>query len=552
MNILVLNGSPKGIKSNTMKLTSKFIEGMKEIDSNLIFKQYNLSLVNLKNCSGCFGCWNNKNRVCSIKDDMPEMFKAYIESDIVIWSTPLYYYSMSSITKTFIERLLPSSSPLIVDTGNEYSHPNLYESMDSQKHIVISTCGFPEYHNFDLLRENMIKMVNATPENMIFTVMGELLSEKGLTSTISWYIDGVKNAGREFIQNGMISQTTRDLLANPLVPIDSFLEMANVNFECQKIDSENLLGDSTFNTGKAHNYLMQMKTVFNKNNGLNLDADIEFEFTDTKENSYFTIRNDNITLTSGSSNNPKLKIITSLKDWKQISDGELDGSQALADGTYKIRGSLEYLQKMDLLFGASSKPKKVEKSTEPIKFYGIKGENWMSVSFIPWILSWILFDFNPFSATTIPLVISLLILILKKKVNAVTYFEKMTGFYFLFISIFTYFFSPEASSYGTYINYFSIAAIWIFSIFGNISLTADYSKYSQETDLIGNPLFDKTNIILTLFWAFIFILQGIIKYLLVLNNLMLISYSVYLLIIVALSFTSFFSKWYPQFLATRE
>ena len=56
MNILVLNGSPKGEKSNTLKITKAFLEG-------LCSKQYhNVNMVNIsekdiQHCRGSSFCW---------------------------------------------------------------------------------------------------------------------------------------------------------------------------------------------------------------------------------------------------------------------------------------------------------------------------------------------------------------------------------------------------------------------------------------------------------------------------------------------------------------
>jgi len=548
MNILVINGSPRGKSSNTIKLCNSFLEGMRENSENINIVSYELKSMNLKDCSGCYFCWNNKEHKCVHDDDMTVMLQSYVEADLIIWVTPLYHYTMSSLTKRFIERTLPITSPIIIDNGTEYTHPDVYESTSTQKHLLISTCGFPEHHNFDLLKQDMERITGGAMTQNICCVMGELLHQKGLESTISWYLQSVKQAGAEFASTGRFSESTTESLGKPLVDLDSFINMANVNWD--GCIAESAEGDKVKSLGKGLKFMTQMKFAFNKKNGLNLDTDIEFEFTDLQENAYFSINGDKINVSEGKSENPSLKIITTLESWIRISDGEIDGDQAMMDQLYKIEGDMKLMRDMDVLFrGNEGTEPAAEKKTGNIKFYGLKGDSWMSISFIPWIISWVFIESKPVIASLIPLIVSFVILLLKKRVKAVTYFEKMNMIYFLGLSIFVYFYGMEITAFGSALNYFSIAAIWAVSIFGNVSLTADYSIYSEGKNLIGNPLFDLTNEILSFFWAAVFVLQGFIKMWLDTRDLGRFAPAVYLLLIGALWFTKFFSTWYPAYLA---
>ena len=54
MNILLINGSPKGDRSNTLKLSKAFLEGVLEIHKDAEIRQLNLSE---KKIAPCRGCW---------------------------------------------------------------------------------------------------------------------------------------------------------------------------------------------------------------------------------------------------------------------------------------------------------------------------------------------------------------------------------------------------------------------------------------------------------------------------------------------------------------
>ena len=68
MKILVLNGSPKGDKSNTLKLTNAFIDGLNEEQTNQV-EVIDIKKMDIKHCLGCYVCWTKTPGKCAIKDD---------------------------------------------------------------------------------------------------------------------------------------------------------------------------------------------------------------------------------------------------------------------------------------------------------------------------------------------------------------------------------------------------------------------------------------------------------------------------------------------------
>ncbi|MBQ7173509.1 MAG: flavodoxin family protein [Clostridia bacterium] len=98
-NILIINTSPrKG--GNTEALAESFAAGAKEAGNNV-------EIVSLRDktiafCRGCFAC--QKLGKCVIKDDANEITDKICNADVVVWATPIYYYSMSGQMKTMIDR----------------------------------------------------------------------------------------------------------------------------------------------------------------------------------------------------------------------------------------------------------------------------------------------------------------------------------------------------------------------------------------------------------------------------------------------------------------
>ena len=56
----------------------------------------------IKFCKGCLAC--QKLGKCVIDDDVNEIMFKMLNSDVIVWSTPVYYYEMSGQMKTLIDR----------------------------------------------------------------------------------------------------------------------------------------------------------------------------------------------------------------------------------------------------------------------------------------------------------------------------------------------------------------------------------------------------------------------------------------------------------------
>jgi multimeric flavodoxin WrbA len=66
-------------------------------------------------CDGCMGC--AKTGRCVIKDDMEEVYEGIRAADGVIWATPVYYWSMSGLTKMALDRTFALNFPTLQQAG---------------------------------------------------------------------------------------------------------------------------------------------------------------------------------------------------------------------------------------------------------------------------------------------------------------------------------------------------------------------------------------------------------------------------------------------------
>ena len=144
MKILVFNGSPKREKSDTMHITRAFLEGMNKASEQEI-KTIDVIDKNIEYCTGCFTCMRNGGN-CIHNDDMEQILKEILSSDLLIFSYPLYSYGMPAHLKALIDRTLPLTSMAMQKVGDRYEHIGQAD-FSHLRFIMICGCGFPNSKN---------------------------------------------------------------------------------------------------------------------------------------------------------------------------------------------------------------------------------------------------------------------------------------------------------------------------------------------------------------------------------------------------------------------
>lgn len=103
MKIFAMVGSPRK-KSNTDILVDEVFKGFKErgCDCDKIY----LYKYKISPCVDCRKC-KKGDLVCTLKDDMQEIYPKMNEANIIIFGTPNYWYGPTAMTKLVIDRMRP-------------------------------------------------------------------------------------------------------------------------------------------------------------------------------------------------------------------------------------------------------------------------------------------------------------------------------------------------------------------------------------------------------------------------------------------------------------
>jgi multimeric flavodoxin WrbA len=121
---VILFGSPRK-DGNTRLLTDAFAEALKtrQTDVRLLY----LNDMNIRPCQSCFVC--SEKGVCRINDDMRDIGKYIMESDLVVYATPVYWWAPSAQLKLVMDRS-------IIFLDEDYN-----SRIKGKKAVTLMTCG---------------------------------------------------------------------------------------------------------------------------------------------------------------------------------------------------------------------------------------------------------------------------------------------------------------------------------------------------------------------------------------------------------------------------
>ncbi len=168
MKVIGIMGSPR-IGGNSDVLLSQALAGAKEAGADVVEK----IILDRKHIGGCKDCKKcNKMGVCTFKDDMAEIQKQILDAYAVIHSTPVYFWTMTSQMKAYLDRWC-------VFFDAEWRWQKIYYPKMRAKRIgLITVCGAEDPHTADPIVHSFKSTVDMTKMTWLGAVMASA-SEKG-------------------------------------------------------------------------------------------------------------------------------------------------------------------------------------------------------------------------------------------------------------------------------------------------------------------------------------------------------------------------------------
>lgn len=107
MDVVVLRGSHNAHGSSAI-LADEFTRGAQEAGHTVT--NINTAHAKVHPCTGCVRC--GYEGPCVFRDDMDEIRRAILSSDMMVFATPLYYYTVTAQLKTVIDRFCSFNSTI--------------------------------------------------------------------------------------------------------------------------------------------------------------------------------------------------------------------------------------------------------------------------------------------------------------------------------------------------------------------------------------------------------------------------------------------------------
>ena len=158
MKTVIFDGAKEG------DLTIKAIE--KSITDQLTEKGWEVEPLELRNmqiaaCLGCFGCWVKTPGTCVINDDGRETTRKAIQSDLMVWLTPVTFGGYSSELKKALDRIIPILLPYFQSYQGQIHHRMRYKKYPKLLVIGVQESGIDHEETFMALAER--NMLNFRP-----------------------------------------------------------------------------------------------------------------------------------------------------------------------------------------------------------------------------------------------------------------------------------------------------------------------------------------------------------------------------------------------------
>ena len=100
-NIVVITGSPRK-KGNSFAMTEAFIRAAQ--DKGHTVTRFDAAMKKIGGCRACETCYST-GKACSFDDDFNQIAPAILEADAIVFTMPVYWYSIPAQIKGVIDRI---------------------------------------------------------------------------------------------------------------------------------------------------------------------------------------------------------------------------------------------------------------------------------------------------------------------------------------------------------------------------------------------------------------------------------------------------------------
>ena len=109
--------------------------------------EYQVGRMKIAGCLGCEYCHTKGNGKCVQKDDLEKIMPAYLEADMIVFASPIYYFTMTAQMEAAIQRVFCIGKPakakkaaLLLSSAS----PGVYDSAITQFRAYMAYAGIED------------------------------------------------------------------------------------------------------------------------------------------------------------------------------------------------------------------------------------------------------------------------------------------------------------------------------------------------------------------------------------------------------------------------
>ncbi len=167
MRVTILNGNPDAENKAFDEYLEKLSESL--TSSNHSVKTLQLKDMDIRYCIGCFGCFDKTPGECSTAaDDSREVRYEYMNSDLVLFTSPIIMGYTSALLKKPVERNLGLLLPYGEIVQGEMRHPARYDKYP-QWGLLLGKNSDSDDEDVEIISDMYIRDANNFHATLCFT-----------------------------------------------------------------------------------------------------------------------------------------------------------------------------------------------------------------------------------------------------------------------------------------------------------------------------------------------------------------------------------------------
>jgi multimeric flavodoxin WrbA len=330
-------------------MAGRFIEGLQSAGAEVT--DIDLTAVRIDDCRDCTCCMTPSVGRCVLPDEMTRrIFPLFMQTDILVLVTPVYFGMVSATLKRFIERLFPALQARQDVFGGTVSQPF---RGPLPKTVVIASASWHVSHAFAQMSAYLHYLLgNALTAELYRGNASAFLFWGAFREKRESVLQACRDAGRQMAETGAVDVETARRVSQDLGDLEKTILSHNLSLEIGtkarisslELASRWLKHREAVPPGSVQNFKNLMLLMF-RGAGEGRDFTVKFTFVgDAPGVCVFHVRGKELEITEDLESRADLSVRTTLTQWMQVfGKSEESFLKAMTQGQLLVQGNLSVL-----------------------------------------------------------------------------------------------------------------------------------------------------------------------------------------------------------------